>query len=197
MKRPFVTVFSVILGACIGGLGQTSNGQQQAMSSNAGDVTARAVIQRCDTQAWMGQAYLRERASTEGVKQVDIVMRVWQNSNLPAGSHAVHIHQTAACQPCGAAGGHFDPGPYSHTNPDGNHPFHAGDLVNLKVNTKGEGTLFATTTRVSLSPGPLSLFDEDGSAFIVHVDPDSYCPEGPSSGCAGGARAACGLIVRD
>jgi Cu-Zn family superoxide dismutase len=52
----------------------------------------------------------------------------------------------------------------------------------------------ATTTRVTLSPGPLSLLDENGSAFIIHVDPDTYCPEGEKQGCAGGARAACGII---
>ena len=52
------------------------------------------------------------------------------------------------------------------------------------------------TSRVTLSPGPLSVFDEDGSAVIIHVDPDSYCPEGEAKGCAGGARAACGVIDR-
>ena len=51
------------------------------------------------------------------------------------------------------------------------------------------------TSRVSLSDGPLSLFDEDGSAFIIHVQPDSYCPDGVVAGCAGGARAACGVIL--
>ena len=197
MKHRCLTIFAVSVGVCMGNLGTTSEAQQHAALSDTGDVTARANVQRCDNQAWIGQAYLRERASTEGVKQVDVVMRIWQFSNLPAGSHAVHIHQTAQCQPCGAAGGHFDPGPYSNTNPDGNHPYHAGDLVNIKIDSKGAGTLFTTTTRVSLSPGPLSLFDKDGSAFIVHVDPDSYCPEGPAAGCAGGARAACGIIVRD
>ncbi len=53
------------------------------------------------------------------------------------------------------------------------------------------------TSRVTLSEGPLSLFDEDGSAFIIHVDPDSYCPDGEEAGCAGGARAACGIIELD
>jgi Cu/Zn superoxide dismutase len=29
---------------------------------------------------------------------------------------------------------------------------------------------------------------------IIHVNPDTYCPQGPVAGCAGGARAACGVI---
>jgi hypothetical protein len=61
----------------------------------------------------------------------------------------------------------------------------------------GVGTLRTTTTRVTLSPGPLSVFDGNGSAIIIHVSPDSYCPDGVVAGCAGGARAACGVIVLD
>ncbi len=123
------------------------------------------------------------------------MIRAW--SGLLPGKHAVHIHETASCEPCSAAGGHFDPGPHSNSNPDGNHPFHSGDLINLNVSDAGKGLLATVSSRVSLSEGPLSLFDDDGSAFIVHYQPDSYCPEGAAAGCAGGARAACGIIVRD
>lgn len=159
------------------------------------EVVAVAQIKSCtEPQNTVGLAYLRERASLEGVKEVDVMVRVW--SGVPAGSHAVHLHETAECDPCSAAGGHFDPGPNSNSNPDGNHPFHAGDLINLNVKANGRGLLATVTSRVSLSDGPLSLFDADGSAFIIHVQPDSYCPEGVRAGCAGGARAACGVIVR-
>ncbi|NJO55629.1 MAG: hypothetical protein HC834_03885 [Rhodospirillales bacterium] len=88
------------------------------------------------------------------------------------------------------------PGPNSNPSPDGNHPYHSGDLINIVANAEGVGTLSTNTTRVTLSPGPLSLFDADGSAFIVHVDEDTYCPEGEAKGCAGGARLACGVITK-
>jgi Cu-Zn family superoxide dismutase len=153
--------------------------------------TATAEIQSCGEAEVSGSATLQERASEEGVKLVDIDLHV---RGLPPGKHAVHIHEVGICDPCGAAKGHFDPGPNSNSNPDGNHPFHMGDLINLEVNEKGSGRLEATTSRITLSDGPLSLFDEDGSAFIIHVDPDTYCPEGVEKGCAGGARAACGII---
>ena len=162
----------------------------------AHEITATARIQACnDTLSPVGIAYLSERPSAEGVKQVDVMLRIW--GGILPGSHAVHIHETANCQPCSAAGGHFDPGPHSNSNPDGNHPFHSGDLVNLKIAPNGRGLLSTVTTRISLSDGPLSLFDEDGSAFIIHTQPDSYCGDGPVAGCAGGARAACGVIARD
>ncbi len=171
------------------------------------EITATATIMSCDSQRRIGRALLRERPSAEGVKTVDVEIDV--RRGLSGGNHAVHIHETGACEPCSAAGGHFDPGPHGNTSPDGNHPFHAGDLVNLKVcdpsaeecDSEGErvggGTLTTLTTRVTLSDGPLTLFDEDGSAFIIHTKPDSYCPGGEVAGCAGGSRAACGVIVKD
>jgi Cu-Zn family superoxide dismutase len=152
---------------------------------------ATAEIKGCDDAAVSGTAELIERPSEEGIKLVDVTLRV---KGLKPGKHAVHIHETGNCTPCGEAKGHFDPGPHGFTAPDGNHPFHSGDLVNLEVNAGGTGVLHASTTRVTLSPGPLSLFDADGSAIIIHTDPDTYCPQGDVKGCAGGARAACGVI---
>jgi Cu-Zn family superoxide dismutase len=157
-------------------------------------VTAWADIAGCDGTDISGHALLVERPSSEGVKQVRVILLA---RGLPPGEHAVHIHETAACTPCSAAGGHFDPGPASLSSPDGNHPFHSGDLINLRVNRGGNGIMTTTTTRITLSPGPLSINDADGSAFIIHVDPDTYCPDGAVAGCAGGARAACGVINVD
>lgn len=156
-------------------------------------VTAHAEITGCGDSTITGRAELKEQRSEEGIKQIDVRLMV---NGLSDGKHAVHIHEFAKCKPCGAAGGHYDPGPYGMSNPDGNHPFHSGDLVNL-ISKNGEGTLQATTTRITLSPGPLSLFDADGSAFIIHTNEDTYCPEGVTKGCAGGSREACGIIVPD
>ena len=155
-------------------------------------VKAKAEIVPCDLTDTeiSGRAILRERPSDQGVREVDVAIFA---RGLPDGDHAFHIHETANCEPCAAAGGHFDPGPNSNPSPDGNHPFHLGDLINLEVNN-GFGVPQAITTRVTLSEGPISIFDEDGSTFIIHVDPDTFCPDGPVDGCAGGARLACGII---
>jgi len=162
--------------------------------SAKGTRTASAQIESCTDARIEGTAKLREHDSTEGVKLVDIDLTV---RGLPRGKHAVHIHEVGTCSPCGAAKGHFDPGPNSNSNPDGNHPFHMGDLQNIESSPEGHARLKVSTTRITLSAGPLSLFDEDGSAFIIHVDPDTYCPDGVTKGCAGGARAACGIIKLD
>lgn len=165
---------------CAAGLAQAQVVRASAAIAGCGDAFSGV----------SGRLDLIERPSAEGVKLVDVRLQV---QGLPDGKHAVHIHETGACTPCGAAKGHFDPGPAGMSSPDGNHPFHSGDLINIEVRN-GQGVMQTTTSRVTLSDGPLSLFDADGSALIIHVDPDTYCPEGEAKGCAGGARAACGVI---
>src|SRR5688572_26430397 len=60
--------------------------------------------------------------------------------NLKPGKHAVHIHEKGSCDggfKC--AGGHFDPGPFGHSDPDENHPYHMGDLPNILIEESGHG----------------------------------------------------------
>lgn len=168
----------------------------------ADGATAVAEIKGCTNAAITGQATLREQVTPEGIKEVKVELTV---KGLPDGKHAVHIHEVGSCEPCAAAGGHHDPGPFGEPRPDTasdntpatdiNHPFHMGDLINLEVKN-GVGKLQHTTNRVTLAPGKLSVFDADGSAIIVHAQPDTYCDEESElkKGCAGGAREACGIL---
>lgn len=156
---------------------------------------ARAELLSCEDGARLGYAEFRERPSAEGIKLVDVILEV---SGLSDGRHAVHVHETAACEPCSAAGGHHDPGPSGASAPDApdfNHPFHGGDLLNLEMHD-GAGRLETVTNRFTLSPGRLSVFDADGSSVIIHSGEDTYCDQEDelSPGCAGGARDACGIL---
>lgn len=162
------------------------------------DQVARATIRACGANQFLGTASLLELASDEGVKEVEVTIRIGQPNNvLSEGRHAVHIHEVGNCADlCAAAGGHFDPGPNGNSSPDGNHPFHMGDLVNIDISSDGRGTLRTTTSRVTVSPGLLSVLDRNGSAIIIHTGVDTYCPNGPVAACAGGTRAACGIIRR-
>ena len=167
-----------------------------ALAQSQFSESAIAVIQGCTNSAISGFATLKEKASNQGVKNVEIYMQV---EGLSIGEHAIHVHQTASCTPCGSAGGHFDPGNFGMTNPDANHPFHSGDLINIESLSDAAGVqamMTTNTSRFTLSDGPLSLFDGDGSAFIIHDLADSYCPDGEAAGCAGGSRAACGIISK-
>jgi superoxide dismutase, Cu-Zn family len=153
---------------------------------------ARATLTSCTDGSHVGTALLVEVPSAEAVKVVEVILTA---QNLPAGSHAVHVHEVASCTPCSAAGSHLDLGPHGHNTPvTENHPYHSGDLVNLRVGADGRGALLTTTNRIALAPGNLSVFDDDGSAIVVHALPDLYCPDPADPNCAGGARAACGAI---
>ena len=169
----------------------------------ADDLQATAEIKGCTDPGISGKATLTEKTSPEGIKEVTVKMKV---KGLTDGKHAVHIHEVGACEPCGAAKGHHDPGPVGQSRPDSagdevpaadiNHPYHMGDLINIEV-SNGVGTMKHTTNRITLSPGLLSILDENGSSFIIHTNPDTYCDEEADlkKGCAGGSRDACGIIV--
>ena len=140
-----------------------------------------------------GRATFVERQQGTG-KIVEITLTV---SGLKPGMHGVHLHAVGKCEPdFTAAGGHFDPGPSGNPDPDANHPFHMGDIPNLEVGANGRGTMKAITSRVTLSEGPLSLFDEDGSAIIIHGNQDQMTTGAPKSGVSGGPRVACGVIQK-
>jgi Cu-Zn family superoxide dismutase len=175
-----------------------------SLPAYAAKLTATADIKGCTDASISGSATLREETTDEGIKEVTIHLKV---EGLSDGKHAVHIHQTDACQPCSAAKGHHDPGPFGETRPDSagdtapatdiNHPYHMGDLINIEVKN-GRGSMAHTTNRVTLSPGRLSLFDADGSSFIIHTNEDTYCDQKSDlkKGCAGGPRDACGPIIK-
>jgi len=149
-----------------------------------------------------GQAEFTEYEFGEQ-KVVKITLTLKGNpEKLKAGKHAVHIHEKGACDCEGfkCAGGHFDPGPGGNSDPDVNHPFHAGDLPNIIVDEEGNGKLEAITTRVTLSDGPLSLLGKEsapeGTSLMVHGNEDPYKGGEHGSGISGGPRLACGTIKK-
>jgi Cu-Zn family superoxide dismutase len=112
---------------------------------------------------------------------------------LEAGEHGLHIHETGQCEAPGfdSAGGHYAPRGRSHgiLHPHGKH---AGDLVNLHVPASGEVMTERLAHEVTLVPGATgTLFDDDGSAIVIHATGDDY--ESQPAG-AGGPKVACGVI---
>lgn len=132
---------------------------------------------------------------TTSAMSVEITVQV---TGLKPGTHGIHLHAVGKCEAPGftTAGGHFDPGPSGMMDADMNHPFHMGDLPNLVADAKGAATWKATTNRVTLGAGPLSLFDEDGSAIVIHANPDQGVTAESKAGLSGGPRVACGVITK-
>jgi superoxide dismutase, Cu-Zn family len=130
---------------------------------------------------------------TPGVPGVTIAIEIVRGATT--GQHGIHVHTVGKCDASSAfatAGGHFNPAGKKHGlfSPDGPH---AGDLEAVTVDAFGHTTFVATSTRVTLSPGPNSLLDADGSAIVLHALPDDQRTD-PSG--SSGARIACGVVVK-
>jgi Cu-Zn family superoxide dismutase len=124
----------------------------------------------------------------DGLVHVEIA-----NLSLVAGTHGIHFHDVGRCDSSGAfatAGGHYNPMGMEHglENPKGPH---AGDNPNIVIPVGGIGNVAFTSDRVSLTPGPRSLFDADGTSLVIHAGADDQLtnPSGNS-----GARIACGVV---
>jgi Cu-Zn family superoxide dismutase len=187
-----------VLPACDGQGGGTANeqsGSRVARLESAEQVRARATIVGPGITGEVTLTELKGNLPEPGV-EIEAQIR-GQGDALRPGPHGLHIHEKgkgACVPPYTAAGGHFDPGPSGNPDPDANHPYHTGDIPNLVVDEKGVGAMAATTSRITLSPGPLSVFDADGSAIILHGEPDQGITGPPGSGVSGGPRVACGVI---
>ena len=110
---------------------------------------------------------------------------------LTPGEHAFHVHAVGKCEaPFESAGPHFNPGGHKHGVLSG--PAHAGDMPNLHVPQSGELTIELVNSQITLERGqPNSVFDNDGSAIVIHAQADDYKTD--PAGNAGG-RIACGVI---
>ena len=113
-------------------------------------------------------------------------------TGLPPGAHGIHLHAVGACTPdFKAATGHINPNGMEHglRNPAG--PDN-GDLPNLFVHADGSARAEFFTVLVSVSGGEMpALLDEDGSAVIIHENPDDHLTQ-PIGGAGG--RISCGII---
>jgi Cu-Zn family superoxide dismutase len=137
-------------------------------------------------------------ALINGTGQTIGSVRAWQTaggvsfrvtaSGLPHGLHGIHVHTIGRCEgpDFASAGAHWNPAGKKHgmNNPAGPH---AGDLPNVEV--AANGVLGATVTLPGATMA--GLLDADGSALLIHAQPDDYVTD-PSGNS--GARIACAVI---
>lgn len=126
-----------------------------------------------------------------------------QAQGLQPGFHGLHLHQTGQCDPAASppfssAGGHWD-------LEGDNHPNHTGDFPVLPVMTNGTAAMSFRTDRFTVQ----GMFDEDGTAVLIHSLPDNYANipqeylgegegllESTLSGDDPGDPVACGVVTQ-
>jgi superoxide dismutase, Cu-Zn family len=147
-------------------------------------------------QAELASAQLKD-ATGKAIGDVDLmqtqagVLLKVTVQGLPPGEHAFHIHAVGKCEaPFESAGPHFNPGNHKHGMLAG--AGHAGDMPNLHVPQSGDLSVEVVNTAITLEKGkPNSVFDNDGSAVVIHAKADDY--KSDPAGNAGD-RIACGVI---
>lgn len=109
---------------------------------------------------------------------------------LPHGVHGLHVHATGRCDRPDfvSAGAHWNPSGRQHgiENPAGPH---LGDMVNITV--AANGAVQQTVPLLGASFAALYDASGDGSAVVIHADPDDYRTD-PSGNS--GARIACAVL---
>lgn len=202
LPRPLAATAAVlaagVLAACASGPGGAPSappGRQGAPGARGGPAPgptfetrnvapARAEIRDAEGRT-LGQATF-----TQGPFGVLVVTEL---TGLPAGVHAMHIHDVGRCEaPFTTAGGHYNPLFRQHgmLNRAG---FHAGDLPNFTAPATGTARAEATSAAFQLGAGVGTLFDVDGSSIIIHSGADDYRSD---PGGNAGTRVACGVITR-
>jgi superoxide dismutase, Cu-Zn family len=182
-----------LISGCLLVVGFTAGVMGSSAAQAQSVLRAIAAIQGAPGSGISGRALFEQ--TQEGILPT-VEISVFVRGLEPITVHGVHIHEIGNCTPPDflGAGGHFDPGPFGMSNPDANHPFHMGDLINLEADNRGRAFFIYRTSRITLSDSLVSIFDGDGSAVIIHLNPDQGIIGESGSGVSGGPRIACGVI---
>jgi Cu-Zn family superoxide dismutase len=132
----------------------------------------------------VGTAILSE--SPHGVRiKLDI-------KNLPPGTHLMHIHQFAKCEPPDfkSAGAHFNPTGTSHAE-HGPTGISAGDIPNFVLTVAADGTAHTSVIAPSVTLGTdsNSVFSNGGTSLVIHAVAVEVSASAPP-------RIACGVITK-
>jgi superoxide dismutase, Cu-Zn family len=199
-QNQYITTFVIgfiLVVLVIFGVGLLLSQAQPTAAPEAAEATAEAGVGATAALKNTSGAEVGEVTfSQDSSGMVTIAVRA---HDLPAGFHGFHVHTAGACDPGGdkpfsSAGGHFS------EVTDATHSHHTGDMPSLLVNQDGTAEMSFTTDEYKIA----DLLDSDGSAVIVHADPDNYAnipsryspPPDETTLNTGdaGARIACGVI---
>ncbi|WP_394730508.1 superoxide dismutase family protein [Altererythrobacter sp. GH1-8] len=172
---------SMVLAAC---------GSGQGLSESMAD--AQAALPRVVAQATLSNSAGENVGEVSFTVKDEVLSLHLQAANLPPGESGFHIHTTGLCEgpDFKSAGGHLNPREREHgaDNPSGKH---LGDLPNISIGENGDAEASIVVSDEAAA-ALLAIFDADGSAVMIHADPDDYKTD-PTGNA--GSRIACGVIA--
>lgn len=221
-RAPRIRIVSVLSVVALVALAAVATTWDDGMSQTAcrAQKKARAVMHDVDgdqigvVEFWNDAACVTRVVAKIGRFNLD-----GDSTGLTEGFHGFHIHETGECDREAVDGeGHASPflTAGAHWNPNSlNHGDHRGDLPPLLATTGGLARANVLTDRFQVN----RMFDDDGSAVIIHEDPDNLAhipatdaegneryhshttnemgaDEASRSTGDGGARFACGIVVK-
>jgi Cu-Zn family superoxide dismutase len=157
-----------------------------AALADGAPATATAPLKAADGSS-AGQALLTEAPG-------GVLLRI-EVKGLAPGWHGLHFHDKGDC----SSADFKSAGPHMHGMAAAVHGLlnagatETGDLPNIHVAADGTGSAEIYSAAVSLhgADGRPALLDADGSAIVIHANPDDHVTQ-PIGGA--GARVACGVI---
>ncbi len=134
----------------------------------------------------------REIGSIKMIETTAGVLLRIKFKGLTPGPHGIHVHESGKCEgDFKSAGAIYNPlgAKHGYLNDEG--PM-VGDLPNIFVGASGEVEVELVSPFVTLNrEAEETIFDADGTAFVVFEKADDYISEGEGNA---GARIACGPI---
>jgi superoxide dismutase, Cu-Zn family len=162
-----------------------------AVFFGVGAVSAWALGEKATADIKTGDG--REVGSIKMVETTAGVLLKVKFKGLTPGVHGFHIHEAGKCEgDFQSAGGIYNPlgARHGYLNDEG--PM-VGDLPNLFVGATGDLELEMVSPFVTLNKAAEeSIFDSDGTAFVLFEKADDYVSEPDGNA---GARIACGVIL--
>ncbi|HUF12812.1 MAG TPA: superoxide dismutase family protein [Longimicrobiales bacterium] len=186
------------LAACDGGVPDADRNTAAADRTTVQAMAADTIQPAADSL--VAVAHLRDTAGRAAgevrlMQRGSVVVVHVEARRLAPGAHGIHVHETGACErgreAFASAGAHLNPRDVEHglhAPSDG----HAGDLPNIQIDEDGTGSLRFETAGLSIGTRAGEIFDRDGSALVIHADPDDQRTD-PSGNS--GARVACGVLT--